>query len=204
MLRGRDVVDAASAAIDGGADILQYRDKLSPVREILAQAARLAPVCAESGVPLIINDHVDAALSARATGVHLGQDDMPLPQARRLAGAELWIGQSTHTIAQFERAATQDATYIAVGPVFPTPTKPAYGSVGLSLVREAAQRLQSPWLAIGGIDLTNIDRVLAAGATRVAVVRAVAGAEDIRAAARALKKRLKAVSSTISGHARWQ
>lgn len=190
VLGRRDVADCAASAIDGGADVLQYRDKHGHTREVLRQVERLQPVCAAAGIPLIVNDHLDVARCAGATGVHLGQDDLPLARARELVGDRLWLGQSTHSIEHMERAAAEGATYIAVGPVFPTPTKPDYGSVGLELVRQAAQRLKRPWLAIGGIDLSNIDQVLDAGAARVAVVRAVAGADDIASAARALKQRL--------------
>ena len=191
VLRGRDVVEVARAAMDGGADVLQYRDKTGSAREMLRQVERLVPVCRDADVPLIVNDHLDIARLAGAAGVHLGQDDLPVAKARMLAGERMWIGQSTHSVEQLERAAAEPVTYIAVGPVFPTPTKPTYDSIGLSLIREAAQRLRHPWLAIGGIDLTNIDQVLEAGATRVAVVRAVAGAEDITSAARAIKQRLR-------------
>lgn len=192
VLRGRDIIAAALLAIEGGADVLQYRDKHASARTVRQQVDRLAPACHDHGVPLIVNDHLDVALSAGAAGVHLGQDDLPLQRARAAAGPALWIGQSTHSVEQLERAASDGASYVAVGPVFATPTKPEYGSVGLSLVREAAARLRLPWLAIGGIDSTNVDCVLDAGATRVAVVRAIAGAEDITDATRVLKQRLLA------------
>ncbi len=190
VLAGRDPVEAAKAAIQGGADVLQYRAKRSAPRTILAQLERLQPICAEAKVPLIVNDHLDLALAAQATGVHLGQDDLPLSHARHLAGDACWLGRSTHSFAQAEQAARDGATYIAVGPVFPTPTKPDAASVGLALIRQVAPCLTRPWLAIGGIDLTNVEQVLEAGATRVAVVRAVVGASDIEQATRALKQRL--------------
>lgn len=137
-----------------------------------------------------VNDRVDLALVTGADGVHLGQEDMPVCMARKLAvraGRKLWIGKSTHCLSQALAAVKEGADYIGVGPIFATPTKPHARSVGLQFVRQAAARVQIPWVAIGGIDHRNLLAVTAAGATRVAVVRAIFAAKSPEIAARELK-----------------
>jgi thiamine-phosphate pyrophosphorylase len=185
----RDPLEVAAAAIRGGADALQWRDKSASARELLAQARRLVPAARAAKVPLIINDRPDVALAAGADGVHLGQDDLPVPEARAILGERL-IGCSTHSLAQAQAAQADGADYIGFGPVYPTPTKPDYGSVGLDAVRTVCGRVRVPVVCIGGIDAGSVDAVLERGARCVAVVRAVCAADDPESAARALAQRL--------------
>ena len=185
---GCDLADIAQAAIAGGADVLQLRDKTADAASLIHQARALLGITRRSHVPLIINDHPEVALAVDAGGVHLGQDDLSIAAARRLLGPKKLIGRSTHSLAQALEAERQGADYLGVGPVFATPTKPAYAPVGLPLVTQAAARLQTPWVAIGGIDASNAGRVVQAGARCLAVVRAVMAADDPRVAAHQLKE----------------
>ncbi len=170
----------------GSVDVLQLRAKDAPPRAILDAARSARARCAEVGVLFVLNDDPRLAHEAGADGVHLGQDDMPVPAARAIVGPDLLIGLSTHTPAQVDAAAGVD--YIGVGPVHVTPTKPGRPAVGLGLVRYAAARARVPFFAIGGIDPGNVASVRAAGARRIAVVRAIAAAPDPTAAARALRE----------------
>ncbi len=168
-------------------DILQLRDKHAPARDLLDAARRARRRCAERGVLFIVNDDPRLARAAAADGVHLGQDDMPLATARAILGPDLLIGLSTHTPGQIDAARGVD--YIGVGPVHATPTKPGRAPVGTELVRHAAAHARVPFFAIGGIDAANVAAVRAAGAERIAVVRAIAAADDPPAAARALREK---------------
>ncbi len=178
-------------ACRGGADAVQFRDKLLSVRERYETALRLRTVCSRYNVLFIVNDSIDIALAANADGVHLGQDDLPLSRARQILRAvgrrEFLIGCSTHSLPQALAAENESADYIGVGPVFATPTKPSYNPVGLSLVSEVAAHVRVPQVAIGGIDASNAVKVLESGAKRVAVVRAVCGVPDIAKASQELK-----------------
>jgi len=187
----RDVVDIASAAIRGGADVLQFRDKTASARAFMKEAERLLSVARRADVPLIINDRVDIACAVGADGVHLGQDDLPLAAARRVLGSGRLIGRSTHSLEQARAAEAQGADYIGCGPIFQTPTKPDYGSVGTELIGQVLQAVRLPVVCIGGIDCGNLAAVLEAGAERVAVVRAVCAAPDPESAARELKQALE-------------
>jgi thiamine-phosphate pyrophosphorylase len=172
------------AALRGGVDLLQLRIKAGRDDEILAVARRYARLCARHGALFILNDRPDLVAAAGADGVHVGQDDMTVAQARELVGAERLIGLSTHTPEQVDDAAGVD--YIGVGPVHATPTKPGRPAVGVELLSYAAAHAGIPWFAIGGIDAGNLPKVIAAGATRVAVVRALTEAADPTQAAAAL------------------
>lgn len=172
-------------ALAGGVDIVQLRMKGAPDEEILEAASELAPVCAEHGALFILNDRPDLVADAHADGVHLGQDDTPVADARGLIGSERLIGLSTHTPEQIERAAGVD--YIGVGPVHATPTKPGRPAAGLELVRYAAVHATVPFFAIGGLDGGNVRDAHAAGARRVAVVRALTEASDPLRTARELR-----------------
>lgn len=191
VLGVRDPVEVAEAAIRGGAECIQWRDKNSSDREFLEAALRLRILTRRHSIFFVVNDRVAVALLAKADGVHVGHEDLSVAEVRSLAGSSLCIGRSTHSLSEALEAQEQGADYIGVGPIFPTPTKPDYPAVGLQLIREVKPRLKIPWVAIGGIDLENLPLVLSAGATRVAVVRAVAGASDPEAAARSLKDALK-------------
>jgi thiamine-phosphate pyrophosphorylase len=152
----------------------------------------VAAYARQTGRLFIVNDHLDIAMAAGADGVHLGQADLPLVAVRRVWGPGHLVGRSTHSLEQARAAAAEGADYIGIGPVFATPTKPGRPAVGLELLRPAASELAIPWFAIGGIDSANLAQVLAAGASRVAVVRAVSSAADPAEAAAALLARLGA------------
>ncbi len=172
------------AALRGGVDIVQLRSKRAGADELLATAERFARICAHHGALLIINDRPDLAVAAGADGVHVGQDDMPVARAREVVGEERLVGLSTHTPAQIDAATGVD--YIGVGPVHETPTKPGRPAVGTALVRYAAAHAKVPFFAIGGIAPSNVESVRAAGAERIAVVRALVDAEDPESVARSL------------------
>ena len=175
------------AALDGGVDIVQLRDKRARDDELVAGGERLARLCASRGALFVVNDRADLALACGADGVHVGQDDAPLDEARRTVGPELLIGLSTHSPAQVDAACESEADYLGVGPVFPTATKPGRAAVGLELVRYAAAHARRPFFAIGGVDASRINEVVGAGGRRIAVVRAIRDADDPHAAARALR-----------------
>jgi thiamine-phosphate pyrophosphorylase len=179
-------------AIDGGADVVQLRSKQAAKGEILDAALTVSAYSRRAGALFIVNDHLDVAMAADADGVHLGQDDLPLAVVRRLWGPHPLVGRSTHSIDQALAGVEEGADYLGVGPVHATPTKPGRPAVGTELVRLAAERVSIPWFAIGGLQRDNLDEVLAAGATRIAVVRAVCDAPDPTAAARELVQTLHA------------
>jgi thiamine-phosphate pyrophosphorylase len=190
---GRDLRAFLDAALRGGVDLVQLREKDPAVgdEQLLRAARTFREVCDAHGALFVLNDRPDLVAAARADGVHLGQDDMPLAEARALVGEDVLIGRSTHTPQQVDDAAVADVDYFAAGPVHATPTKPGRPAVGLSLIRHAASAPRAvPWFAIGGIDAARIGEVVAAGARRVVVVRALTAAEDPEAAARALREAL--------------
>ena len=175
-------------AIRGGVDIVQLRMKEAADDDVLAVARRYAEICRAHGVMFILNDRPDLVAAAGADGVHVGQDDLPVAEARRLVGPDRLVGLSTHSPDQIDAAARHhQIDYIGVGPVHATPTKPGRPAVGLDLVRYATAHAATPFFAIGGIDEDNIATVRAAGARRVAVVRALTQADDPQAAARTLR-----------------
>ncbi len=179
-----DLADFLGAAVRGGVDLVQVREKRladGPLLEALRDAREITT---RLGIPLVVNDRLDLAVLAGADAVHVGQDDLPVGDARTFGIA---VGLSTHAPGEIDAAA---ADYIGVGPIHATPTKEGRPAVGLELVRYAAARATVPWFAIGGIDRTNVESVVAAGATRIAVVRAVVEAADPEAAARELRDAL--------------
>lgn len=183
----RQPADVAAAAIRGGADAIQLRDKTGEGQWLLAETKRLRPLTRSARIPLIVNDRADVAQAADADGVHLGQEDLPVKEARAILGPGRLIGRSTHSADQAMRAQAEAADYIGLGPIFPTPTKPDYGSVGIGLIAEIARLVRIPIVCIGGIDRDTLERVVGAGAECVAVVRAVCVSHDPEAAARELK-----------------
>ena len=193
-----DLAEFADAALAGGVDVLQLRDKGGDgdleARAELAALEVLARACTRHGALLAVNDRADIALAAGADVLHLGQDDLPVEWARRVVGEEMIIGRSAHSARETALAADEGGVdYFCVGPCWPTPTKPGRPAPGLELVRTvAAGEPARPWFAIGGIDERRLDDVLAAGARRIVVVRAITEAADPRAAAAALKARLAA------------
>ena len=174
------------AAIRGGVDLVQIREKTLPDRELLAALAEVRELTARLGVPLVVNDRPDLAVLAGADYVHVGQDDLPVAAARRFA---LPVGLSTHTANQIRQAA---ADYIGVGPIYKTPTKPGAYPVGLELVSHAARHARQPWFALGGITTDNAATVVRAGASRLAVIRAITDAADPERAASILRRTLAA------------
>jgi thiamine-phosphate pyrophosphorylase len=182
------------AALRGGVDIVQLRDKHAADADLVAAGRRWRMLCDRHGALLILNDRPDLAADAHADGVHVGQDDRSVPDARALVGPARIVGLSTHTPAQIAAANASDVDYIGVGPVHATPTKPGRPAVGTALVREAAAHSAHPFFAIGGIDAGNAPAVLEAGARRIAVVRAITDAEDPQDAARRLRDTVRAVA----------
>lgn len=175
-----DLESFLEAAVRGGVDLVQLREKGRPDRELLPALERARELTRRLGVPLVVNDRPDLAVLVGADAVHVGQDDLPVEAARRFG---LSVGLSTHAPEEIDRA---DADYIGVGPVHATPTKEGRRPAGLDLVRYAAAHARAPWFAIGGIDAANVAEVVAAGARRVAVVRAIGNAPDPEKAAAAL------------------
>ena len=179
-----DLTAFLEAAVRGGVDIVQIREKDMPDGDLLPVLESARETTRRLGVPLVVNDRPDLAVLAEADYVHLGQDDLPVAAARRLG---LRAGQSTHAPAELEAT---EADYAGVGPVYATPTKEGRPAAGLDYVRYAAANARVPWFAIGGIDESTVGEVVAAGATRIAVVRALGDAPDPEAAAAALRRSL--------------
>lgn len=182
--------DRLDDALAGGVDVLQLRMKDASDDEIVAAAGQFRAVCDRRGAVFVLNDRPDLVDACGADGVHVGQEDVSSAEARALVGPARIVGLSTHSREQIETAGEADVDYIAVGPVFATPTKPGRPAVGLELVRTAAEIAPVPWFAIGGIDVRNAASVVEAGARRLAVVRAIRDAPDPGAAAQALRSLL--------------
>ena len=185
---GRDLEQTVLEAIEGGVDIVQLRAKGASDEELISFGSHLARLCHERRVMFIINDRPDLVEPIGADGVHVGQDDLSVAEARRIAGPSALVGVSTHSEEQLEQAAADGADYAGVGPVHETPTKPGRPATGYRYVHHASLRAKLPWFAIGGIDESTIDRTLASGAERIVVVRAIAEADDPRAVAASLKQ----------------
>lgn len=178
-------------AIAGGVQMVQLREKQQSDREILERARRLRKITREAGVLFILNDRPDLARLAEADGLHLGQDDLPLSEARKIVGPEMLIGVSTHHLDQVREAIRGGASYLGVGPTFPSKTKQFEDFSGLRFVEEVSRETTLPWFAIGGIGGSTIDEAIRAGASRVAVSAAIASESDPRRAARALREALE-------------
>lgn len=195
-LGGRSPETVARELCAGGADILQLRAKGLPVGPLTELAERLAPIAREAGVWFVINDHPDVARAVGAPVCHLGQEDFfdagwrHVSQVAPPGPGSLQVGLSSHEPSQALRAVAAGAAYVAIGPVYPTPTKPGRPAVTLDYVRWAAAHLTVPWFAIGGVNLETLDAVLAAGARRVCVVSAILQAPDIAGACREFRWRL--------------
>jgi len=205
---GRDAEPLLRAALSGGVDIVQLREKELPRREVELAAQTFRRLCDGYSALFVVNDDPDLARACDADGVHVGQDDMPVSEAREILGPDAIIGLSTHTKEQI--AATEDADmrrpgtssgvdYISVGPIWETPTKEGRPAVGLELIRHAAESAPHPFFAIGGIDATNAPQVVDAGARRICVVRAVRDAEDPAAAAEGLRNAFAPLGEAAPG-----
>jgi thiamine-phosphate pyrophosphorylase len=192
-----DLAAFVDAALAGGVDIVQLRDKTPEpleARQELAALGIIAEACARHGALLAVNDRADIAVAVGADVLHLGQDDLPVPLAREIVGDDMLIGRSTHAAHEADAAAVEPGVdYFCTGPCWPTPTKPGRPAPGLPLVEHTASLgTDRPWFAIGGIDRARLPAVLAAGATRIVVVRAITEAPDPTSAAAELKATLSA------------
>ncbi|MFJ1702267.1 thiamine phosphate synthase [Kitasatospora sp. NPDC088346] len=189
-----DLPEFLDAVLAGGVDVVQLRDKGLEARQELEYLEVFADAARRHGKLFAVNDRADVAHAAGPQVLHLGQDDLPVPAARAVLGPDVLIGRSCHAESEVDTALVEPGVdYFCTGPVWPTPTKPGRHAPGLGLVSYAAGRpTDRPWFAIGGIDLGNLDQVLAAGARRVVVVRAVTAAEDPGAAAAELARRIRA------------
>ena len=190
-----DLAPFLDAVLGAGVDIVQLREKGLEAREELALLEVFADACRRHGRLLAVNDRADVALAAGADVLHLGQDDLPVPVARQILGPEPLIGRSSHSPGQADAAAAEPGVdYFCAGPLWTTPTKPGRPATGLGLVSHVGRSApERPWFAIGGISLGRLDEVLAAGATRVVVVRAITEADDPAAAAASLARGLRAL-----------
>ncbi|HEY8907561.1 MAG TPA: thiamine phosphate synthase [Rhodoferax sp.] len=187
-LLGRTLTDVVLAAVQGGVTCVQLREKQASTRDFVALACALNELLRPLGVPLVINDRIDVALASGAQGVHLGQSDLSVEQARRLLPQQVFIGLSVETMEDVARAAGQPVDYLGVSPIYPTPTKTDTAAPwGLDGLRQVRAVTDLPLVAIGGIHLGNAAEVLQAGADGLAVVSALCSADDPASAARALK-----------------
>lgn len=189
---GRALADVLEPALRGGVDLVQLRDKALDDAGLVAAAREFRAAADEAGALFILNDRPDLVEACGADGVHVGQDDEPSSTARAAVGNDRILGRSTHAPDQADAANVDpDVDYLAVGPVHATPTKPGRPAAGLAYVEYAARTVGKPWFAIGGLDATNVGEVVARGARRIVVVRAITEADDPEAAARALRNRLE-------------
>ncbi|HEX8689818.1 MAG TPA: thiamine phosphate synthase [Solirubrobacterales bacterium] len=197
--RGESPEALLQAALGGGVDIVQLREKELDREQIERAASTYRRLCDTYSALFIVNDDPYLARSCNADGVHLGQDDMPAEEAREILGPEAIVGLSTHTEEQLAASAAAPVDYVSVGPIWETPTKEGRPGVGLGLVEHAAAAAPHPFFAIGGIDLANVDRVVAAGARRLGVVRAIRDAEDAAGAAAGLRRALSVAGEAAPG-----
>lgn len=195
LARGRGVEEQAHALLSAGIRILQYREKHAPARTMLEECRLLRRLTREAGACFIVNDHVDIALLVKADGVHVGQDDLPLPEVRRLLGPDAVIGVSTHSPEQALAAVRAGADYIGVGPIFATRTKEdVCAPVGYAYLDWVAAHISLPFVAIGGIKKHNIGEVMEHGATCCALVSELVGADDIAVAVRAVRTAMRGIT----------
>ncbi len=180
FLAGRDEIDIAKQIIEGGASVIQLRDKQSKKGELLLLAQKLQELCGQASVLFIINDYLDLAMAVDADGLHIGQEDLPLPIIRRELPIDKIVGCSVTTLSQAKKALNEGADYIAVGSIFPTTTKKSAVVVGLDTLKGLKRVVSVPLVAIGGINHNNVGEVVTAGADAVAVISSVLGEKDIR------------------------
>jgi thiamine-phosphate pyrophosphorylase len=186
FLAGRDDLDIASQIIEGGARIIQLRDKQSKKGELLLVAQKLKKLCRQAGILFIINDYLDLAMAIDADGLHIGQEDLPLPVVRRELPIDKIVGCSVTTVSQAIKAQNEGVDYIAVGSIFPTTTKKEATVVGVDILKELKRMMSTPLVAIGGINQNNIGEVVATGADAIAVISAVLGEKDVKEAVQKL------------------
>ena len=186
-----NIIGIVEAALKGGLKLVQHREKTAPDAERLEMAIALRKLCHQYDALFIVNDRVDLALASQADGVHLGQTDVPMAVARQILGPDKIVGRSTTNPKEMERAIEEKADYIGVGPIFATPTKVGKAAVGFEYIKYAQEHAPMPWYCIGGINTENLPDVIAAGAERAAIVRAVMEAQDPSAITQSLKRLLK-------------
>lgn len=178
-------------AINGGADAIQFRQKSGSTREMIETAREMQKICAENGVTFIVNDRVDVAIAAEADGVHLGQDDFPIPLARKLLGKDVIIGGSASTLEEARVCFSEGADYVGFGPVYPTTSKDDANPVtGIPMLKQVAEAVPLPIIVIGGVSAGNVPEVMNAGAHGIAVISAVCCQDDPEEATRTLHRAL--------------
>jgi thiamine-phosphate pyrophosphorylase len=187
----RDLIKLISLAIEGGAQMIQFRDKESSDKEFLEKAGEIHKITLRKKIPLIINDRVDIAKLVDAEGVHLGEDDLPVKEARRILDTEKIIGASACNLKTAKLKEREGADYIGLGPIFETSSKDIEKPLGIDILKKANIILQIPVFPIGGINLSNLDQIISTGTKRIAVISAIFMAEDVRKATQELFKRLK-------------
>ena len=186
----KSVKETARLVIDGGADAVQLREKTISDSKFISLAREVRDITTKRGSLLIINDRVHVVRKVNADGIHLGQQDMSALEARNIIGDEKIIGVSTHSITQARQAQKDGADYIAIGPIYSTSTKDHEPSVGIEIIHEISEAVSIPIIAIGAITLENLDGVLKAGASRIAVCSAIIGSKDIYSSTRQFKEKL--------------
>ena len=185
-------VELAKLAIKGGADILQFRQKIGTTREMIEICREIKRLCEDSDVMFIVNDRVDVAIASEADGVHLGQEDFPIPLARKLLGETAIIGGSAVTLEEAQECLSEGADYIGFGPVYPTTSKNDVGPVtGIEILKEVVNTISIPIIAIGGVTVENTPEVIRAGAQGIAVISAVCCQENPEQATRDLSQALQ-------------
>lgn len=195
--------DKVVRLLDGGVEVIQLRAKGLPTTTIAAVARRLTPLCRARKIPFFINDHPELVADTGADGVHVGQDDSSVAEARALAGPGALVGKSSHSLAQAQAAAEEGADYLGFGPLFATPTKAEYAPIGLDEIAAVHRQVALPIFCIGGIKRENLSQIMAAGAQRVVIVSGLLLADDPTAYARDCRDRLahgEADSKTSSPH----
>lgn len=185
FLRGRPIKQIAEALLEGGVGVIQLRDKTGDIRAFYDDALALKEVAAYHRVPLIINDRADVAIAADADGVHVGQEDLPVPVVKALLGKDKIIGVSVHDLQEFETMTGHDPTYFGVGTIYKTAIKSERNATGVAIIKQVSARTDKPIVAIGGIDVANAALVIEAGADGVAVISALLCAPDVKTEAEA-------------------
>ena len=184
-------MELAGLAIKGGADTIQLRQKSGSTREMIQVATQMKQLCADNGVTFIVNDRLDVAIAAEADGVHLGQDDFPIPIARELLGEERVIGGSASTMEEARKCLSEGADYVGFGPVYPTTSKDDANPVtGIAMLKQVVEAISLPIIVIGGVSVENVPEVIGAGAHGIAVISAVCCQEDPEQATRTLHQAL--------------
>jgi thiamine-phosphate pyrophosphorylase len=191
MCGDRNVEDVVRQAIEGGAEMIQYRDKESDDAGFLSMASKLKAICQERGVPFIVNDRADIARQVDADGVHAGQKDLSVSEARQILGPARIIGKSSNTLDQAGRAEKEGADYVGIGPIFDTLSKEIVKPIGLDVVPKVKAILSIPFFLIGGITEENLNQIIEAGGRRIAVISAVVSSDHVTSAAASLLRRLR-------------